>query len=153
MMKNRLSPAFFQELQKGSFTIEASLLMFVVLFVVMGVWSLFFHVHNRALLTCAAYESAICGSMAESSQEGTGESTAWLRSHLLTASGMLGGDNLRIDSRVFTSAVVTYEMNTRTLFGLPGWRMEVTGKAHVLRPVSWIRKTKAACGLIFDTDG
>ena len=136
----------------GSFTIEASLLMLVILFVIMGTISLFFHVHNRALLTCAAYEAAICGAMAEASREGSGETAAWLRSHMLAAGGMIGGDQLRVETLVHGTAIVTYEMNTRTLFGLPSWELQATGKAHVLKPVSWIRRTKAAADLVFNHD-
>ena len=49
--------------RKGSMTVEAACLMSLILFILMGILSLFFWVHNRAWLTAAAYESAVSGSM------------------------------------------------------------------------------------------
>ena len=47
-----------KKLKKGSFTIEAALLMPLILMVLMGLLYLDFFVHNRAWLTSAAYEAA-----------------------------------------------------------------------------------------------
>ena len=47
-----------KKLKKGSFTIEAALLMPLILMVLMGLLYLDFFVHNRAWLTAAACESA-----------------------------------------------------------------------------------------------
>ena len=52
-----------KKLKKGSFTIEAALLMPLILMVLMGLLYLDFFVHNRAWLTSAAYEAAVSGSM------------------------------------------------------------------------------------------
>lgn len=51
------------KLQKGSLTVEAACVMPVILLTLTGTLYLCFHVHNRAWLTSAAYESALCGSM------------------------------------------------------------------------------------------
>ena len=50
-------------IRKGSFTIETACVMPLILLVLMGLIYLSFFVHNRAWLTSAAYESALCGSM------------------------------------------------------------------------------------------
>ena len=56
--------------KKGSLTVEAALLMPVLLLVMMGILYLFFWVHNRAWLTAAAYEAAVSGSMEGIKEEG-----------------------------------------------------------------------------------
>ena len=52
-----------KKLKKGSFTLEAALLMPLLLTVIMSMLYLDFFVHNRAWLTAAAYEAAVSGSM------------------------------------------------------------------------------------------
>ena len=52
-----------KKLKKGSFTLEAALLMPLLLMVIMSMLYLDFFVHNRAWLTAAAYEAAVSGSM------------------------------------------------------------------------------------------
>ena len=52
-----------RKIKKGSFTVEAALLMPVIFLVLMGLLYLNFYVHNRAWLTAAAYEAAVSGSM------------------------------------------------------------------------------------------
>ena len=48
-----------RKIKKGSFTIEAALLMPLVLMILIGVLYLDFFVHDRAYLTAAAYEAAV----------------------------------------------------------------------------------------------
>ena len=50
-----------RKIKKGSFTIEAALLMPLVLMILIGVLYLDFFVHDRAYLTAAAYEAAVSG--------------------------------------------------------------------------------------------
>ena len=52
-----------RKIKKRSFTIEAALLMPLVLMILIGVLYLDFFVHDRAYLTAAAYEAAVSGSM------------------------------------------------------------------------------------------
>lgn len=59
-----------KKVKRGSFTIEAALLMPVIFLVLMGVLYLNFFVHNRAWLTAAAYEAAVSGSMEGYSKNG-----------------------------------------------------------------------------------
>lgn len=48
-----------RKIKRGSFTVEAALLMPVIFLVLMGLLYLNFYVHNRAWLTAAAYEAAV----------------------------------------------------------------------------------------------
>lgn len=52
-----------KKLKKGSFTLEAALLMPLLLTVIMSMLYLDFFVHNRAWLTAAAYEAAVSGAV------------------------------------------------------------------------------------------
>lgn len=60
-----------RKIKKGSFTIEAALLMPLVLMILIGVLYLDFFVHDRAYLTAAAYEAAVSGSMEGYKKKGT----------------------------------------------------------------------------------
>lgn len=53
------------DIRKGSFTVEAAMLMGVVLFVVLSVLSVSKDVYNRSLMTAHAYETAVTGRNAE----------------------------------------------------------------------------------------
>lgn len=59
-----------KRIKKGSMTIEAALLMPLLLLVVMITLYLFFYVHNKVWLTAAAYEAALDGSMERHGQKG-----------------------------------------------------------------------------------
>ena len=59
-----------KRMKKGSMTIEAALLMPLLLLVVMITLYLFFYVHNKVWLTAAAYEAALDGSMETARPEG-----------------------------------------------------------------------------------
>lgn len=59
-----------KRIKKGSMTIEAALLMPLLLLVVMITLYLFFYVHNKVWLTAAAYEAALDGSMETARPEG-----------------------------------------------------------------------------------
>jgi hypothetical protein len=48
---------------RGSYTIEAALLMTIVIPVLTGILYLGFYLHNCALLKCAAYETAVYASL------------------------------------------------------------------------------------------
>ena len=54
---------------KGSYTVEAALLMTVLIPVLMGIIYLGFYLHNSALLKNAAYETAVYGSLCHSQKE------------------------------------------------------------------------------------
>ena len=124
--------------RKGSMTVEASLLMGVILLVVMGILYLFFHVHNRAWLTEAACEAAVTGTtMAAQGQDAY--AAAAFKSRLLEGTGFIGGQDLHSSVSVSTTVDVSYRMNTNAVFGGFVWPIEVGAKAVLTDPVAWIR--------------
>ena len=137
-----------ERITRGSFTVEASLLMGVVLFVLMGTIYLFFHVHNRAWLTCASYESALTGSMAQALRSGEGVPAARIKGRLLGNTGFHGGENLKLDVTGGSGITVAYDMDTRSAFHGFLWHIRTSATAKVLDPVKWIRQVRAASGVI-----
>ncbi len=134
--------------KKGSLTVEAALLMPVLLLVVMGILYLFFWVHNRAWLTAAAYEAAISGSMEGIKEEGKVQETAEEKGRELGSTGFFGADNLTVQATAGKKVQVAYNLDTVSGFGGFSWHLCAEGEAAVLKPVSWIRKVKAAAELI-----
>lgn len=134
--------------KKGSLTVEAALLMPVLLLVVMGILYLFFWVHNRAWLTAAAYEAAISGSMEGIKEEGEVQETAEEKGRELGSTGFFGADNLTVQATAGKKVQVVYNLDTVSGFGGFSWHLCAEGEAAVLKPVSWIRKVKAAAELI-----
>ena len=59
-----------KRMKRGSMTIEAALLMPLLLLVVTITLYLFFYVHNKVWLTAAAYEAALDGSLETARPEG-----------------------------------------------------------------------------------
>ena len=128
--------------RKGSMTIEASLLMGVILLVVMGILYLFFHVHNRAWLTEAACEAAVtCTTAAAQGQDAY--AAAAFKSHLLEGTGFIGGQDLHSAISVSTTVNVSYRMNTASVFGGFVWPIEVSAGAVLTDPVAWIRGVRS----------
>ena len=80
-----------KKLKKGSFTLEAALLMPLLLMVIMSMLYLDFFVHNRAWLTAAAYEAAVSGSMEGYKKEANIYETAIFRDGCLEARDCLEG--------------------------------------------------------------
>ena len=131
-------------IKKGSFTIEAALLMPVIFLVLMGILYLNFFVHNRAWLTAAAYEAAVSGSMEGYSKNGNVYEKADIQGRMLGSMGLLGGENFSMQTSAGKSVQVTYRMEIPAGFLGLKWNLKATGKAVPLRPVGWIRKVKSA---------
>ena len=83
-----------RKIKKGSFTIEAALLMPLVLMILIGVLYLDFFVHDRAYLTAAAYEAAVSGSMEGYKKKGNIYEKADIQGRMLGDIGLPGGENL-----------------------------------------------------------
>ena len=111
-----------RKIKKGSFTIEAALLMPLVLMILIGVLYLDFFVHDRAYLTAAAYEAAVSGSMEGYKKKGN----------------------------IYEKADIqgTYRLEVPAGFLGQKWKLEVSGKAKPLRPVGWIRKVKGTVDML-----
>lgn len=132
------------KIKKGSFTIEAALLMPLILLILMGLLYLNFFVHNRAWLTAAAYEAAVSGSMEGYSKNGNVYEKADMQGRMLGSTGLPGGENLSMHTSAGKNVQVTYRMEIPAGFLGLTWNIKVTGKAVCLRPVGWIRKIKSA---------
>lgn len=130
--------------RKGSLTVETACIMPLILLVLIGILYLCFFVHNRAWLTAAAYESALSGSMEGVKEDGQVYETARMRSEALGNNGFFGAENLSTQTNVGKSVQVTYDLDTIASFGGLSWHLRVEGSSSVVRPVSWIRKIKAA---------
>lgn len=130
--------------RKGSLTVETACIMPLILLVLIGILYLCFFVHNRAWLTAAAYESALSGSMEGVKEDGQVYETARMRSEALGNNGFFGAENLSTQTNVGKSVQVTYDLDTIASFEGLSWHLRVEGSSSVVRPVSWIRKIKAA---------
>ena len=131
-------------------TVEASLLMGVVLFVIFGILTMFFHVHNRAWLSAAACETAVTAAEAALISPQDAYAGAQLKIRQIQNAGLIGGDSLRSDASVgLLEAKVTFRMNTRAAFGGFLWDINVSARPPVLHPTAWIRQIKAASGPAF----
>ena len=128
--------------RKASMTIEASLLMGVILLVVLGILYLFFHVHNRAWLTEAACEAAVTGTTAAAQGQDPYAAAAF-KSRLLEGTGFIGGQDLRSTVSVTTNVTVSYRMNTAAVFGGFVWPIDVQAQAVLTDPVAWIRGVRS----------
>lgn len=134
--------------RKGSMTVEAACLMSLILFILMGILSLFFWVHNRAWLTAAVYESAVSGSMEGIKTDGNARQEADRKSRELGSTGFFGAENLTVQTEGEKKIQVTYDLDTISGFGGFSWHLKAEGKASVVKPVTWIRKVKAAAEII-----
>ena len=126
-----------KKVKRGSFTIEAALLMPVIFLVLMGVLYLNFFVHNRAWLTAAAYEAAVSGSMEGYSKNGKVYEKADIQGRMLGSTGLPVGENFSMQTSV------TYRIEIPVGFLGLKWKVKAVGKAVPLRPVGWIRKVKS----------
>ena len=132
-----------KKVKRGSFTIEAALLMPVIFLVLMGVLYLNFFVHNRAWLTAAAYEAAVSGSMEGYSKNGKVYEKADIQGRMLGSTGLPVGENFSMQTSAGKSVQVTYRMEIPVGFLGLKWKVKAVGKAVHLRPVGWIRKVKS----------
>ena len=136
--------------RKGSFTIEAAVLSGVFLFIFLGLFQLFFFVHNRAWLSCAAYEAAVTGSMAGELSGQDPEWSAFAKADYLKNSGLYGLEDL--DLSVHISALgnveVKYAYKVPVIWQENRFAVHTSGNSRILRPVLWIRQVKAAGGVI-----
>ena len=132
-------------------TIEASLLMGVILLVLIGILFLFFHVHNRAWLTEAACEAAVTGSTAAAGGDSP-YAAAWMKSRVLGNVGFFGGEDLRASVSVSMNVRVSYRMNTVAILGGFVWPVEVDAEAALTDPVAWIRQVRSIGQVIRNPD-
>ena len=118
-------------------TIEAALLMPLLLLVVMITLYLFFYVHNKVWLTAAAYEAALDGSMETARPEGKSRDKA-----LKKGTGFYESKNLKLQVSEGKKVQVTYDLDMFSVYGGFNSHLQVKGSVKVIKPVTWIRKVK-----------
>ena len=134
----------------ASMTVEASLLMGVILFTMFGSLYLFFHIHNRAWLTAAACETAVTAAQAAliSTQDAC-TSAQWKLIQVQNI-GLIGGKHLDAKSSIdLFKAEIPFHMDTEAVLGGFLWNMHVSAQSPVLHPTAWIRQIKAGSELAF----
>ena len=142
-----------KKIKKGSMTIEAACLMFLVLLVIMSCVYLFFFVHNRAWLTAAAYEAAIDGSMEGIKKNGSACDAARMRSEELGSTEFFGTENLTAQTHVGKEVQVTYDLDTVSQYGSFSWHVRAEGRARITDPMKYIRKIRAAAAILKGREG
>ena len=85
-----------KRMKRGSMTIEAALLMPLLLLVVTITLYLFFYVHNKVWLTAAAYEAALDGSLETARPEGKSRDKALKKGKEIGVCGEMAGEPVGI---------------------------------------------------------
>ena len=149
-MKHRKTSKLSDRIRAGSLTVEAACIMPAVLLTVFACLYLCFYVHNRAFLTAAACESAVCGAIAGGKDVDKVYEEARERSILLGNTGFFGADNLNTYTLAGTESgdtvSVTYELDTLLDFFVLRRHLKAEGIAEIIRPASDIRRVRRENG-------
>lgn len=142
-MNNKKSPS--SKLEKASITVEACMVVPVVLFVVFTLLSLCFYVHNRAWYTAAVREIAVTAGT-EAVKKDTNAGPA-MNTKISELNGLCGfPDWCQGISGVYQDPVITVAAEAEIPFLMAGssYSMKVKANVKVIRPVSFIRTVQAA---------
>ena len=131
-----------KRITKGSMTIEAALLMPLLLLVVMITLYLFFYVHNKVWLTAAAYEAALDGCMQTAGPDGKFLDNALKNGNEVGNTGFYESKNLKLQVSEGKKVQVTYDLDMFSVYGGFNSHLQVKGSVKVIKPVTWIRKVK-----------
>lgn len=137
--------------EKGSSTIEASLIMPFILTIIVLLVYLSFFLYNRVELTADAYLCALRGSRME--QDNAKETYQRMKkeSKRLIKGNLLWADSCREEMKVKGNTIhVTYSMSIQIpgkvifdrAFNNNTWNYTITKKVKKLQPVSFIRKCR-----------
>ena len=135
-------PFLKKRIKRGSMTIEAALLMPLLLLVVTITLYLFFYVHNKVWLTAAAYEAALDGSMETARPEGKSRDKALKKGKELGNTGFYESKNLKLQVSEGKKVQVTYDLDMFSIYGGFNSHLQVQESVKVIKPVTWIRKVK-----------
>lgn len=137
-----------KKLCKGSFTVEAVCVISLVMVVLMGTLYLCFFVHNRAWLTAAAYEAALTGCLEAVKEDGKVYENALAKGKELGNIGFFGAENLTMQVDVGNRVLVVYNADTFVPFAGFTWKLRAEGSTKTIKPVTRIRKIRAAAKLV-----
>jgi len=128
---------------KGSYTVEAALLMGVLLWVMVGIFTLCFYIHNRTWYTAAAYEAAISGGTEGTMKNGNGEQITKKKTEEAFQMCYPGVGDLQTEISVSENKVsVAYEVHTVSAYKDFFWSYRGKGEVKIVKPVSFIRKVR-----------
>ena len=149
-MKCRGTCDLKDRVRSGSLTVEAACIMPMVLLAVFSCLYLCFYVHNRAFLTSAACEAAVCGSMAAVKEDGKPYETARERSIELGNTGFFFAEDLHTYTLAGTESgddvSVYYEFDTAFDRFVLRRHLKASGSAEIIRPASDIRNARRGHG-------
>lgn len=133
---------------RGSYTVEAALLMTIVIPVLTGILYLGFYLHNCALLNCAAYETAVYASLCREKEES--RELVERKSRELISDRLLGARGISGDTSVEEDKVTVQYRGQMQLPGLvmryfSGSVLEIKGSASLtlLKPGSTVVRLRS----------
>lgn len=133
---------------RGSYTVEAALLMTIVIPVLTGILYLGFYLHNCALLKCAAYETAVYASLCREKEES--RELVEKKSRELISGRLLGTREVSGNASVGDDRVTVQYKGKMQLPGLviryfSGSALEITGSASLtlLKPGSTVVRLRS----------
>ena len=145
-MKRRRRGRLTGRLSSGSLTVEAACIMPLILLTVFSCLYLCFYVHNRAYLTSAACESAVCGGIEGVKESGNPYEAARERSIFLGSTGFFGAEDLHTYTLAGTESgeriSVFYELETALGRYVLRRHLKAEGTAEIIRPSSDIREAR-----------
>lgn len=133
---------------KGSFTVELSLLMPLIFFVIFSMVSLSFYMHHKVWLTASAYEAAGVGAGTWSGQDSDRLLAARQRGKERFQDFFNGdvGTYMQVD-KIGEDIYVSYKGSVRTLYGGLLWHFKSEGESRICRPAAFIRKVRLVKGV------
>ncbi len=134
-----------RSLKKGSFTVEAACVIPIILLALFGVIYLSVFVHDRAWLSSAACESAVCGSIEGIRRNGQVNTAAEMRCRDLSGSGLLFLEGLRESVITGERIKVRYDAELHGLFGFD-WKLSSGAEAGLFEPSDRIRSRLVQSG-------
>lgn len=129
----------------GSITVEAALVVPIVLMVVFLMLSLDFYVHDRAYYTLCAYETALTGNSFRSVSEEEGERNAKEKISLLQKAHRMPTELpegiVRLEEE---TTEAEFKGRVFRMWGKGSWEYQVKGSVRRIRPEETIRKIRMA---------
>ena len=106
-------------------------------------------IRSRASSRIRASSNSRAAEAAAAEAQKQAQAAAEIRGEELGNVGFFGAENLRCHVNAGKKNVsVTYEADTIAGFGGFKWTLKTEGNSKVIRPVKWIRRLKAAKGVI-----
>lgn len=128
---------------KGSFTVEAALLMPLILLVIFTSVSLCLYVHNRAWYTAAVYETVVSGSTQNTTKHNNEGQVMDQKIYEINQIDFPGAGDIKLTGTIgedYTAAV--WSGKAFSVFGAQVWRYSGKAECKIIKPVLFIRKVR-----------